>query len=288
AADEAAERIAAATGLSPRQFPLEEVYWGSRKLFQELGRQQPLIVVFEDIHWAEAALLDLIERVVATAVDTPLLLVCAARPELSESRANWLGRPGAGAIEMEPLSDEQNAAVIGNLLDDALLDERALAAIVSAADGNPLFAEQMLSMLIDDGYLRRDNGRWIGARDLTQLAVPPTIQALLSARLDLLAREERPVLEPAAGGGGPFPVTAVRALVVDPVRETLPAHLGSLQSKQLIESERLPIPDDDVWFRFHHMLIRDAAYQRMLKRTRAVLHERFADWMEGVYAGRER
>src|SRR5262249_26834443 len=100
--------------------------------------------------------------------------------------------------------------------------------------------------------------------------------------------EERAVLEPAAVVGGLFQVTAVRALVVEPVRETLPAHLGSLQSKQLIEAEPLAIPDDDVWFRFHHMLIRDAAYQRMLKRTRAVLHERFADWMEGVYAGRER
>jgi len=288
AADEAAGRIAAAIGLSPRQFSLEEVFWGTRKLFQELGRQRPLVVVFEDIHWAEAALLDLIERVAKTAADTPLLLVCVARPELAESRPAWLSRPDASVIELESLSSEQSTLVIDNLLGDARLDERALAAIVSAADGNPLFAEQLLSMLIDDGYLRREDGRWIRARDLTQLAVPPTIQALLSARLDLLAREERAVIEPAAVVGGLFQVTAVRALVIEPLREGLPAHLDSLQAKQLIEAEHAPVPDDDGWFRFHHMLIRDAAYQRLLKRTRAVLHERFADWMEAVYGGRER
>jgi predicted ATPase/class 3 adenylate cyclase len=288
AAADAADRVGSAIGLSERQFPLEEVFWGTRKLLQQLARQRPLIVVFEDIHWAEAALLDLVERVAGTAADAPLLLVCAARPDLAERRPGWLGRPGASVVELAPLSGEQSALVIDNLLGDGTIDEQARAAIVAASDGNPLFAEQLLSMLIDDGYLRRDDGRWVRARDLTQLAVPPTIQALLAARLDLLAREERAVIEPAAVVGGVFQMTAVGALVAEPLRDAVPVHLGSLQGKQLIEAARNTVPDDDLWFRFHHILIRDAAYQGLLKRTRAALHERFANWGEAVYRERDR
>jgi predicted ATPase/class 3 adenylate cyclase len=288
AAAEAAERVASAIGLSERQFPLGEVFWGTRKLLQQVARRRPLVIVFEDIHWAESALLDLVERVAETATDAPLLLVCAARADIAERRPGWLQRQGASVIELDPLSAEQSALVLDNLLDGAEIDQRARRAIVSAAGGNPLFAEQLLSMLIDDGYLRRDNGHWVRARDLSQLAVPPTIHALLSARLDLLAAEERAVIEPAAVVGAVFAVAAVQALVAEPFRDTLLGHLTSLEGKQLIDPERRPSPDDDRWFRFHHLLIRDAAYQGLLKRTRAILHERFADWGEAVNRERDR
>jgi len=284
----AADRVASAVGLSVRQFPLEEVYWGTRKLLQHVARRRPLVVVFEDIHWAEPALLDLVERVAGTASDAPLLLVCAARPDLVERHPGWLDRKGASVIELEALSREQSGLLVDNLLGDAKIDERVREAVVSASDGNPLFAEQLLSMLIDDGYLRRDDGRWVRARDLTQLAVPPTIQALLSSRLDLLGREERSVIEPAAVVGGVFQTAAVGALVAEPLRDAVAVHLGSLQGKQLIEAERSPALDDDLWFRFHHILIRDAAYHGLLKRTRAALHERFADWVEAVKGERDR
>ena len=284
----AADRVASAIGLSDGQFPVDEVYWGTRKLFERLGRRRPLVVVFEDIHWAEAALLDLIVRVAETAVDTPLLVVCAARPELAERRPGWLERPDAHVVSLEPLSVQQTALVVDNLLGDADLDDDARTSIVTAADGNPLFAEQLLSMLIDDGYLRRENGSWRRTGDIRTLSVPPTIDALLSARLDLLAHEERAVIEPASVVGGVFQLSAVRALVDDATRERVPTHLRTLQVKQLIGPERSPPANEDVWFRFHHILIRDAAYQGLLKRRRAALHERFADWVEAVSGERDR
>jgi class 3 adenylate cyclase/tetratricopeptide (TPR) repeat protein len=277
---EAADRVASAIGLSDRQFPVEEVYWGTRKLFEQLARREPLVVVVEDVHWAEAAFLDLIGRVTDTAADAPLLLVCAARPELTERRPGWLEREGSEVLELRLLSDQQTARVIDNMLGDADLDPVARRSIVSAADGNPLFAEQLLSMLIDDGHLRRDDGRWVQARDLRELSLPPTIDALLSARLDLLTGEQRAVIEPASVVGAVFQLSAVGALAADPVRESLPAQIPVLEGKQLIEQEPTPPSDDDLWFRFHHILIRDAAYQGLLKRTRATLHERFADWVE--------
>jgi predicted ATPase/class 3 adenylate cyclase len=282
AAAEVADRVASAIGLSEHQFPLEEVFWGTRKLLEHVARRRPLVVVFEDIHWAESALLDLVERVASTAADAPLLLVCAARPDLAERSPGWLQKQGASVIELAALTREQSALVIDDLLGNAKLDERVLESIVTAADGNPLFAEQLLSMLIDDGYLRRDDEHWVRARDITQLAVPPTIHALLAARLDLLAREERAVIEPAAVAGVIFPTAAVRALVAESLRDTLPSHLTVLEGKHLIAPEHQPSLDDDSWFRFHHILIRDAAYQGLLKRTRAALHERFAEWGESV------
>jgi predicted ATPase/class 3 adenylate cyclase len=285
---DAADRVASAIGLSDRQFPVEEVYWGTRKLFERLGRQRPLVVVVEDIHWAEAALLDLIARVADTAADTPLLIVCAARPELSDRRPGWLEGPDARVVSLEPLSAGQTALVVDNLVGDADLDDEARTSIVAAADGNPLFAEQLLSMLIDDGYLRRENGCWTRTGDIRTLSVPPTIDALLSARLDLLAREERAVIEPASVVGGVFQLSAIGALVDDPIRERVPTHLRTLEGKQLIEPERSPPANEDVWFRFHHILIRDAAYQGLLKRRRAALHERFADWVEAVSGERDR
>jgi predicted ATPase len=143
-------------------------------------------------------------------------------------------------------------------------------------------------MLIDDGYLRRENGSWTRTGEIRTLSVPPTIDALLSARLDLLAREERAVVEPASVVGGVFQLSAVRALVDDAAREQVPVHLRTLEAKQLIGPERSPRANEDVWFRFHHILIRDAAYQGLLKRRRAALHERFADWVEAVSGERDR
>ena len=147
--------------------------------------RQPLIVVFEDIHWAENAFLDLIEHVAATSTGVPLLLLCAARPDLLERRADWL-QDERRLIELKPLSDDESALIARYLLGDAAIPDEARDRIVAAAEGNPLFVEQLLSMLIDDGLLKQEAGRWIPAGDLSELAIPPTIQALLSARLDLL------------------------------------------------------------------------------------------------------
>ena len=283
-ADDVVARVASAVGLGEADFSLDEVFWGTRKLFETQARDEPLVVVLEDIHWAESAFLDLIEHVAATASKAPMLLLCATRPDLFEQRAGWAER-SALTVELEPLSDEESALVVEHLLGAAPIAEGVRSRIIEAADGNPLFVEQVLSMLIDDGLLRQDEGRWVSSGDLSELAIPATIQALLAARLDLLSGEERAVIEPAAVIGLAFAQRAVEELVPDPIRADVATHLGTMTDKQLVRPEPAEVEVDH---RFHHILVRDAAYQGVLKRGRATLHERFADWAEAVNRDRDR
>jgi predicted ATPase/class 3 adenylate cyclase len=284
-ASDAAERVAAAVGISRAPFPVEELFWGARKFFQKLAAERPLVVVLEDIHWAEATFLDLVEQL-KTMRDVPMLIVCATRPDLLEHHPAWADADHGAVIELRPLSEAESGRVIENLFGDAGISEHARARIVRAAEGNPLFVEQMLSMLVDDGLLRNVDGRWVCESDLSDLAIPPTINALLSARLDLLSREERAVLEPASVIGLVFPRSALETLVEEPVRVGLPDYLSALSAKHLIRAD-ISGPDETK-FRFQHILIRDAAYQGLLKRARATLHERFADWSEQVNRERDR
>jgi class 3 adenylate cyclase/tetratricopeptide (TPR) repeat protein len=283
-AEDVVERVGSAVGLGSADFALEEVFWGTRKLFEIQARERPLVVVFEDIHWAESAFLDLIEHVAATASNAPLLLLCATRPDLFEQRAGWDGG-GHLRLDLEPLSDEESALVVEHLLGSAPIADGVKSRIIAAADGNPLFVEQLLSMLIDDGLLRQEEGRWVSDEDLSELAIPATIQALLAARLDLLSGEERAVIEPAAVIGLAFAKRAVEELVPDPVRAGVGGHLATMTDKQLVQPE---LEQGELDHRFHHILVRDAAYQGVLKRARATLHERFADWAEAVNRDRDR
>ena len=278
---EAADRVAGAIGLSDRQFPVEEVYWGVRKLFEELARKEPLVVVVEDVHWAESAFLDLIGRVTDTAEDSPLLFVCATRPELTERHPGWLERPGSQVLQLELLSRDQTALVVENMLGEADLHPTARRSIVEAADGNPLFAEQLVTMLIEDGHLRRDDGRWVPVGDLRALSLPPTIDALLSARLDLLTPEQRGVMEPASVVGAVFELSAVGALAVEPIRASVPEQLGHLEGKQLDRARAhaavrgrpvVPVPPHPHPGRGVPGTARNA--------PGPTLHERFADWLE--------
>jgi class 3 adenylate cyclase/tetratricopeptide (TPR) repeat protein len=283
-AEDIVARIASAIGLGDADFSLDEVFWATRKLLEIQAAQQPLVVIFEDIHWAEPAFLDLIENLAATASNVPLLLLCATRPDLLEHRASWSDESSV-AVELTPLSDEESALVVEHLLGAAPIADAVRSRIIQAADGNPLFVEQLLSMLIDDGLLRRDGDSWVTAGDLEELAIPGTIQALLAARLDLLSSEERAVIEPAAVIGLAFAQRAVEELAPDAVRADVGVHLGTMTDKQLVRPEPTELELDH---RFEHILIRDAAYQGVLKRARATLHERFADWAEAMNRDRDR
>jgi class 3 adenylate cyclase/tetratricopeptide (TPR) repeat protein len=283
-ADDIVARIASAIGLGEADFPLDEVFWATRKLLEIQAAEQPLVVIFEDIHWAEPAFLDLIENLAATASNVPLLLLCATRPDLLEHRASWSDESSV-AVELTPLSDEESAQVVEHLLGAAPIADSVRSRIIQAADGNPLFVEQLLSMLIDDGLLRREGDSWVAAGDLQELAIPGTIQALLAARLDLLSSEERAVIEPAAVIGLAFAQRAVEELAPEAVRADVGAHLGTMTDKQLVRADRTEAELDH---RFEHILIRDAAYQGVLKRARATLHERFADWAEAMNRDRDR
>jgi class 3 adenylate cyclase/tetratricopeptide (TPR) repeat protein len=280
--EDAVARVSSAVGLADGEFPLDEVFWGTRRLLELFAVRQPLVVAFEDIHWAEDALLDLIEQVAANAL-APLVLLCASRPDLLDRRTDWRDSH-AQVIELAPLSDEESARVAENLLGDTALPETARKRIVEAAEGNPLFVEQLLSMLIDDGLLRHEDGRWVPAGDISELAIPGTIQALLTARLDLLSPQERAVVEPASVIGLIFEQAAVRELAPDVVQAEVGAHLDALSGKQLVRRQ----PDAEDLYRFHHILIRDAAYGGILKRARAAMHERFADWAERINRERGR
>lgn len=277
--DEVVDRVAAAVGLLAAPFQVAELFWGIRRLFEILARDRPLAVLFDDIHWAEPTFLDLIGRLVALTDDAPVMLLCAARPELLEKKPSWGESPGASRIVLTRLSDADAARVIDNLLGQAGLSERARARVVTAAEGNPLFVEQLVSMLIDTGMLRFVDGGWEPTGDLSGIAIPPTIHALLAARLDQLPDGVRAVVEPASVIGLAFAQAALEAIVDSDVRDEVPARLAILEQRQLVRRQSLAA-EEALQHRFAHQMIRDATYAGLLKRARARLHERFVAWAD--------
>jgi tetratricopeptide (TPR) repeat protein len=256
----------------------EETLWAVRKLFESMATSRPVVFVIDDIQWAEPTMLDLIEYIADWSRDAPILLACMARPELLEQRPSWGGgKLNATAIALEPLSTEECKTLVANLLsvDDVSAEVRERVAI--AADGHPLFAEEMLSTLVEDGLVIREHGRWVAAADLSDVAVPPTISALLAARLDRLDGDERAFLERASVIGQVFYADAVATLSEsDGARSAM----ASLVRRQFVRAERSDLPGVEA-LAFRHLLIRDAAYDQIPKALRADLHERFADWLEG-------
>ena len=282
---EATSRIESVMGLSPHQYGREELFWAVWATLQELARRRPLVVVFDDIHWAEPTFLELIEHVLDSAPGAPLLLVCTARRELHEDHPGFAaGRPAAAQIELGELSDAECGLVIRNLLGDASLPQPLERRILSLADGNPLFVEQMLSMLIDDGLLHAQAGRWVFSGAAEAVSIPGNVSSLLGARLDRLGPAELTVVEPASVIGLDFFSGAVSALAGDGGTQVdLDPPLTTLCRKRFIQQ----VPADVAGhFRFSHILIRDTAYARLLKRTRVRLHERFAAWLTDTFESR--
>jgi class 3 adenylate cyclase/tetratricopeptide (TPR) repeat protein len=277
--DAVADRLMQAMGLAEATAPAEEIAWAFRKLLQSLARTGPVVVVFDDIQWAEPTLLDLIDHVADWSRDAPILVVAIARQELMDVRSGWAGgKHNATTIQLEPLPEQDCEVLVENLLGLALLPIVAKSRIAEAAEGNPLFVEQVLSMLIDDELLRRDDGHWVPTADLTTIPIPPTIHALLGARLDRLGAEERQVIERASVVGKVFYQGAVSELAPEPLRPTVGSHLMTLVRKDLIRPDEAGFVREPT-FRFRHILIRDAAYGGMPKETRAALHETFAAWL---------
>jgi class 3 adenylate cyclase/tetratricopeptide (TPR) repeat protein len=265
-----AARLAGAIGVSEAGGTPEEISWASRKLFEALARERPLIISVDDIQWAEPTLLDLLEYLVTFTNDAPILLLCPARPDLFDERPSWSNpRPNARLLTLAPLSEHESSALIARLLRERALSEDERARILEAAEGNPLFVEQLLAMHAESG-----NG---------ELTIPPTIQALLAARIDRLEPEERAMLERASVEGRMFHRGAVAELLPEKVRARVGSHLMTLIRKDFIRPDRALFPGDD-GFRFGHILIRDAAYESMAKALRAELHERFARWLEARVA----
>jgi predicted ATPase/class 3 adenylate cyclase len=288
-----AARLASAIGLSTAAYPLHELNWAARRFLQSLAAHKPVIAVIDDIHWAEPAFLELLEHVLDESTDSRILLLATARHELIEERPTWPDRANATRLVLRPLTGAAAEAVITHLLGSASLSPAVVQRIVAAAEGNPLYVEQMLSMLVDSRALQHDDeaSGLAGMAGLSEQAgdeivVPPTIRALLEARLDRLGREERATVEPASVVGLEFPQPAVESLAPAALRTAVPRHLASLSHKHFIRPA--DSSDVDANFRFHHHLVRDTVYNGLLKRARATLHLEFVRWQDRINAERER
>jgi class 3 adenylate cyclase/tetratricopeptide (TPR) repeat protein len=288
-ADLIATRLARVAGAAPGVAPSDEIFWAVRKLFAATARRRPLVVVVDDIHWAEPTLLDLLDHVAEWTRDAPMLLLCIARPELLEGRPDWAGgKRNATTIHLEPLSEQATEVLLGNLLGGTPLPVDVRDRITAAAEGIPLFVEEMVGMLRDSGRIRPADGAWVADDDLADMDVPPTIRALLTARLDGLPGDERQILEAAAVVGKEFWRGAVEVLAPAELRPRVGSLLRELLRKDLVLPERSGArgTTGDDGFRFRHILIRDAAYDAIPKAARADLHERFAEWLHDLYVGR--
>jgi class 3 adenylate cyclase/tetratricopeptide (TPR) repeat protein len=258
--DEEAAPMAAILGDESAASSAEEIAWSFRKLLEARAAEQPLVAVFDDVHWGEPAFLDLVEHVADLSRGASILLLCMARPELLDRRPAWGGgKLNATNVLLEPLAPEEAGELIAALTDG--IDEGLRERILEAAEGNPLFVEEMVAMAAEGG----------------DVSVPPTIQALLAARLDQLDPAERCVLERGAVEGLVFHRGAVAALA--PEEPQVDGRLVTLVRKDLVRPEEAVFADDEA-YRFRHLLIRDTAYDALPKAVRAQLHERFALWLD--------
>ena len=285
-ADRVAAIVGGLLGIEDSPPAPDEIFWAIRKTFEALARSRPLILVFDDVHWGEPTFLDLVEHMADWTRDAPILLIAMARAELLEKRPAWGGgKRWVTTMSLEPLSDVESEELVTSLLGRAELPAELRTQISHAAEGNPLFVEELLGKLIDDGFLVTEGDGWTSSGDLRQLAIPPTIHALLAARLDGLNGEERTVIERAAVEGKVFHRGAVTELAPEPMKGHVRDRLASLMRMELVRPDQASFAGDEA-YRFRHLLIRDAAYQALAKQIRAELHERFAAWLERVAADR--
>ena len=239
-----------------------ELFWEVRRYLEVLAEDRPVILHVDDLHWAEPMLIDLLNHIVDLSQSAPILVLCAARPELLEDYAGWGGgKLNSTTVMLEPLANTECEQLLEQLGDE--LSRQARERVIETSEGNPLFLREM-------AVLAREGG---------DLDVPPTIQALLAERLERLPSEERVLLERGAIEGQVFHRSAVAALTESESPTDVELPLADLVRKDLIRPHSANVDGDEA-FRFRHLLIRDAAYERLPKATRAELHERYAHWLE--------
>jgi class 3 adenylate cyclase/tetratricopeptide (TPR) repeat protein len=244
----------------------QELFLDVRRLLERTAAERPLVVVLDDLQWAQPTLLDLLDHVADLSRSAPILLLCLARPDLLDERPTWAGgKLNATTVLLEPLGPGECEQLLEHL--GETLDPTVAARIVAASEGNPLFLEEMLAYVREGG----DAG------------VPPTIQALLAARLEQLRDDVRAIVDRGAVEGKVFHRGAVLELAPDALRRDIDAHLVALVRKELIRPDVATLPGEDA-YRFRNLLVRDAAYDALPKETRAELHEAFAGWIERVAA----
>src|SRR5918998_1334172 len=242
----------------------QEIAWAAREWAQLMAQTQPLVLVFEDIHWAEEPLLDLIEHITAWVREGPLLILCLARPELLDVRPEWGGgRVRATAIELEPLTREDSEVLIDALSDGTEVSSETRRLLLEKTEGNPLFLEEVMRNVEECG------------EDRAALEIPDTVQALIAARIDRLPAGSKAVLQRAAVMGRTFWGDAVAHLGAERVDDAL----NDLLLRDMVVGEQRSSISGETAYRFKHVLIRDVAYSGLSKSRRADYHARFAEWL---------
>ena len=268
----------------PAETMQQELRWGLRRYLERRAALSPLVLVFDDIHWADGALLDLIEHL-AEWSRAPLFLLCMARPDLRELRAGWGGGlMNASAIRLEPLTDDESGRLIGELLNIDALPEQLRQQVITRSEGNPLYVEEFLRMLLDGGHVTRRDGRFVAAASIGTLVVPATLQGLIAARLDATPRPVKHALQRAAVVGKVFWPEAI--LAQGPVDGRLDDLLMEAARRDLVsELDDRGLGGGRAWT-FKHILIRDVAYDAIPKTERAGAHDAFGRWLEQTAGAR--
>jgi DNA-binding SARP family transcriptional activator len=248
-----------------------EIFWAARRFLEALARRRPVVVVFEDLHWAESTFLDLIESLALQPERSPIVMVCIARPELLDHRPAWAADADrAASIQLTPLGEGPAVALLDSLSADQRITPATRARLIDTAGGNPLYLEQLaVSLSEQDGSDIRP-------------ALPPTIQALLSARLQRLGPGASSVLVRAAIIGKDFGEQEVRELLPAEARAPLSRNLQTLMAKGLVQRGLSRDPYEE--YSFRHVLIQEAAYRSIPKSLRAELHHRYANWVEAFFS----
>ncbi len=271
--DAIADLLAAAAGLlgvSERERSREELLWAARAWAEEFSLMQPLVLVFEDIHWAEEPLLNVIEHLAQSRRDAPLLLVCVTRSELLELKPSWGGgNLRSAAIELAPLNPDESEQLADGLKLEGGLSAEQRARVLEKAEGNPLFLEETVRMLAESGGAENN--------------IPDTIQALIAARIDALPAEQKQVLQRASVIGRIFWQGALEHLAPE---LDVPALIEALVDRELVVVEERSTIAGEPAFRFKHILIDEVAYSGLSKATRSELHAAFARWLQD-HAGDE-
>lgn len=271
---EIAAKIAQLLGLETGAATLQETTWAIRHFLIAQAVDQPLIVLIDDVHWADDTLRDLLAGLPAAIADSPIMLLCLSRPELLQERPDW-----PVEIRLEPLDEGDVDSLLESLLGTASTAVRSR--LAAAAGGNPLFVEELVAMLLEEGVLRVDDGVCTLVGNLDAIALPASLNALLGARLDRLEPSDRAALERGAIEGEVFHRGAVVALSDPSLRARVPQTLEALTAKDIVRPAGASFVGEDA-FRFKHILVRDATYHATSKRLRAALHEQFADWLDRV------
>jgi class 3 adenylate cyclase len=245
----------------------DEGFAAWRRFLEVMAEERPLVLVFEDLHWADDALLDFIDQLVERAGGVPLLVLGTARPELLQRRSGWGGgKPNALTISLPPLSSEETARLVGALVEGPLLEARMQEALLARAGGNPLFAEQYARTLLERGDV---------------LELPETVQGIIAARLDGLSEQEKHLLQDAAVVGKVFWLGAIEA--VDGVTRWQAGELlHALERKEFVQRSRGSSVASESEYAFRHVLIRDVAYGQIPRAARSHKHQRAAAWIESL------